>query len=201
MWLAEWLRMGVREIAGVDGDYVPRSALAIPPDAFRAVDISQPFDLGRGFELVVCLEVAEHVPEAHADVLIDSLCRHGDLIMFSAAIPGQGGDFHVNEQPYEYWRDKFAARGYAIFDCARRPVAGLIEIEPWYRFNTFVYANDNGQSRLSESARRTVVEASAPLAIVAPWQWRLRCYLRTLPLAPFVLRLATAARRRLTLRR
>ena len=103
----------------------------------------------------------------------------------------------MNEQPYEYWRNKFAARGYAIFDCARRPVAGLKEIEPWYRFNTFVYANDNGQSRLSESARRTVVEASAPLAIVAPWQWRLRCYLRTLPLAPFVLRLATAARRRL----
>ena len=67
MWLAEWLRMGVREIAGVDGDYVPRSALAIPPDAFRAVDISQPFDLGRGFKLVVCLEVAEHVPEAHAE--------------------------------------------------------------------------------------------------------------------------------------
>jgi hypothetical protein len=79
----------------VDGDDVPRGALAIPAAAFWAIEISQPFDLGRRFDLLQCLEVAEHLPEMHSDTLIDNLCRHGDLIMFSAAIPGQGGDFHV----------------------------------------------------------------------------------------------------------
>jgi SAM-dependent methyltransferase len=190
VWLAECLRIGVKEVVGVDGDYVPRNTLAIPAGAFRAIDISQPFDLGQHFHLVLCLEVAEHVPEAHSDTLIDNLCRHGDLIMFSAAIPGQGGEFHVNEQPYEYWRTKFTARGYAVFDCARRPVVGLKEIEPWYRFNTFLFANENGQSRLSDSARRDIVEASRPLEILAPWQWRMRCYLSSRLLSPFVSRLA-----------
>ena len=186
VWLAEWSHIGVKEVVGVDKDYVPRSKLAIPAGAFRAVDISQPFDLRQHFDLVLCLEVAEHIPDAHSDTLIDNLCRHGDLIMFSAAIPGQGGEFHVNEQPYEYWRAKFAVRGYAVFDCARRPVAGLKEIEPWYRFNTFLFANEDGQSRLSYSARRDIVEASKPLEILAPWHWRMCCYVRSRLLSPFV---------------
>jgi SAM-dependent methyltransferase len=186
VWLAEWSRIGAKEVVGVDGDYVPRHTLAIPADAFRAIDISQPFDLGQRFDLVVCLEVAEHIPEAHSDTLIDNLCRHGDVIMFSAAIPGQGGEFHVNERPYEHWRRKFAARGYAVFDCARRPVVGWREIEPWYRFNTFLFANENGQSQLSDSARRHIVEASRPLQIIAPWRWRIDCYVRSHPLSSFI---------------
>ncbi|MGA8331825.1 MAG: methyltransferase domain-containing protein [Mycobacterium sp.] len=179
VWLAEWRRMGVQDVVGVDGDYVPTEALAIPASAFRPIDISQPFDLQQRFDLVECLEVAEHVPQAHSETLVDNLCRHGDLIMFSAAIPGQGGRFHVNEQPYEYWRAKFGARGYAVYDSARRPVIGLKEIEPWYRFNTFLFANEVGRQRLSHIARREIVEASRPLEILAPWQWSLRCSVRS----------------------
>lgn len=179
VWLAEWRRRGVRDIVGVDGDYVPDNALAIPPNAFRPSDISQSFDLERRFDIVECLEVAEHVPATHSETLIANLCRHGDLIMFSAAIPGQGGRFHVNEQPYEYWRSKFSARGYAVFDSARRPVIGSKQIEPWYRFNTFLFANETGQQRLSSRARLEVVEPSKPLEIVAPWQWSLRCSVRS----------------------
>jgi SAM-dependent methyltransferase len=178
VWLAEWGRHRVRDIVGVDGDYVPENALAIPASAFRPTDISQPFDLKQRFDLVECLEVAEHVPAARSETLIDNLCRHGDLIMFSAAIPGQGGRFHVNEQPYEYWRAKFAARGYAVFDSVRRPVLAIRQIEPWYRFNTFIFANEAGQRRLSSSALNDLVEPSTPLEIVAPWQWSLRCSVR-----------------------
>jgi SAM-dependent methyltransferase len=195
VWLAEWSRIGVKDVVGVDGDYVPQDTLAIPAGAFRAIDISQPFDLGQQFDFVQCLEVAEHIPGAHSDTLIDNLCRHGDLIMFSAAIPGQGGEFHVNEQSYEHWRTKFAARGYAVFDCARRPVVGLKEIEPWYRFNTFLFANGTGQSRLSRSARQDIVKASRPLEILAPWQWRMRCYVRSRLLSLFVSSLAGAKHR------
>ncbi len=195
VWLAEWSRIGVEEILGVDGDYVPRNKLAIPADAFRAIDISQPFDLGQHFDLVQCLEVAEHIPEANADTLIDNLCRHGDLIMFSAAVPGQGGEFHVNEQPYDYWRKKFSARGYAVFDCVRPLVVDVKQIDPWYRFNTFLYANQNGQSRLSDGARRDIVDPSRPLEILAPWHWRMRCYVNHRLLSPFVSALARAVHR------
>jgi SAM-dependent methyltransferase len=178
VWLAEWGRLGVRDIVGVDGDYVPGNALAIPASAFRPTDISQSFDLEQRFDLVECLEVAEHVPAANSETLIDNLCRHGDLVMFSAAIPGQGGRFHVNEQPYEYWRSKFRARGYAVFDTVRRPVLGAKEIEPWYRFNAFVFANEAGQQRLSHRAQHDIVEPLKPLEIVAPWRWSLRCSVR-----------------------
>ena len=141
------------------------------------MDICQPFDLGRRFDLVMSLEVAEHVAEEHADTVIDSICRHGDVVMFSAAIPHQGGVHHVNEQPYDYWRAKFAARGYAVFDCARRPLAGLREIEPWYRFNTFVYANNDGQSRLSQAALDDAVADWVPLRV--PLRWRMGCFVRS----------------------
>ena len=71
----------------------------------------------------------------------------------------------MNEQPYEYWRTKFTARGYAVFDCARRPLMGLKEIEPWYRFNTFLFANEHGQSRLS------IARAGTSLRLQGRWRF------------------------------
>ena len=48
--------------------------------------------------------MAEHLsPEAGAG-LVASLARHGDVLLFSAASPGRGGEFHVNERSPEYWR-------------------------------------------------------------------------------------------------
>jgi SAM-dependent methyltransferase len=175
VWLAEWKRLGVATLQGLDGEYVDRKSLLIPADQFLPTDISVPIDLQRRFELVECLEVAEHVPESHAETLVDNLVRHGDLILFSAAIPGQGGEFHVNERPYSYWRQKFAARGYAVYDAIRPQVAGLREIEPWYRYNALVYANDAGSRRLSETASGRLVPAEQQLVDVAPLYWRLRC--------------------------
>jgi SAM-dependent methyltransferase len=179
-WLAEWLRKANVAVTGVDGHYVDPRSLLIPAERFVAADISQPLDLGRRFDLVECLEVAEHLPGSCADTLVDSLVRHGDLILFSAAIPGQGGEFHVNEQPYDYWRAKFATRGYETYDAIRPLVAGLDDIEPWYRYNSFVFANDAGRSRLSEAARARHVPAGVPAADLSPFSWRLRCAMLSL---------------------
>lgn len=175
VWLAEWKRQGVARLQGLDGTYVDVNTLLVPQTDFRATDISQPFDLQRKFELVECLEVAEHIPEGNAEALIDSLVRHGDLVLFSAAIPGQGGEHHVNERPYAYWRAKFAARGYHAYDAVRANVARFADIEPWYRYNAFVFANDAGAKSLSEAARNSLVPQNVPLADVSPFTWRIRC--------------------------
>jgi len=175
VWLAAWRHQGLERMQGLDGAYVDTTSLLIPPADFKPTDISQPFNLERKFDVVECLEVAEHIPETSADTLIDNLVRHGDLILFSAAIPGQGGEFHVNERPYSYWRAKFAARGYEAYDAIRSQVAQLSEIEPWYRYNAFVFANATGAERLSESARRSLVPTNKPLADVSPLYWRARC--------------------------
>ena len=175
VWAAEWQRRGVARVLGVDGDYVSRDALLIPPDCFLATDLAQPFDVGERFALVQCLEVAEHLAPEAAATLIDGLVRHGDLILFSAAIPGQGGEHHVNERSYAYWRDLFAERGYQMYDAVRPVLRNEVHVEPWYRYNAFVYAKATGAARLSAAARAHLVAATQPVADVAPLSWRLRC--------------------------
>ena len=182
IWLAEWRRSGIAEVQGVDGSYVSTAELAVPAQYFRALDVSYPFDLERKFDLVQSLEVAEHIAADCAEIFIDNLCRHGDLILFSAAVPGQGGEHHINEQPYEYWREKFRVRGYRVFDFVRTAVARNRQVEPWYRYNALLFARDNALERLDKAVQRTQIQDSAPVPDIAPLLWRLRnATLRQMP--------------------
>jgi 2-polyprenyl-3-methyl-5-hydroxy-6-metoxy-1,4-benzoquinol methylase len=90
-WLATALELGVTDVLGIEGDWLDRSLARIADELIVATDLEQPFDLGRRFDLAICLEVAEHLSPAAAPGFIDSLTRHADVILFSAAIPFQGG--------------------------------------------------------------------------------------------------------------
>ena len=181
-WLQAWAASGCDTICGIDGDYVDRSRLRFPQAEFRAVDLSQGFDLGKRFDLVQCLEVAEHIDAAAAPDLVDSIARHGDIVFFSAAPPGQGGTHHVNEQPIEYWRDLFSHHGYMAYDCIRHRFHDDKHIEPWYRYNAVVFANEPGQSRLASEVLATVVATDAGFGDVSPLAWRIRkAVLRHMP--------------------
>ena len=173
-WAAEWLAAGVKTVVAVDGDYVRPDQLAISQKAFRAHDLATPLDLKKRFDLVQSLEVAEHLPADKAELFVDNVTRHGDIILFSAAVPHQGGEHHVNEQPPEYWRQKFAARGYGAFDFLRPRLADRGEVMPWYRFNSFLYANGAGETRLSEAILGTRVPEAQPLEIGGDLAWALR---------------------------
>jgi SAM-dependent methyltransferase len=175
VWAAQWRRHGATRVLGVDGDYVSRDTLLIPRECFLAADLSKPLDAGARFELVQCLEVAEHLAPEAADILIDGLVRHGDLIIFSAAVPGQGGEHHVNERAYAYWRDMFVARDYQLYDSIRPLLRNESDVEPWYRYNTFVYANRSGAQRLTAQARSCLLTPTQAIPNVAPLAWRLRC--------------------------
>ena len=183
-WAHVWKRHGCHDVAGIDGDYVDRARLYIEPGEFAVIDLSRPFDLSRRFDLVQCLEVAEHLPAESAAGLVTSVARHGDIVLFSAATPGQGGTHHVNEQPLEYWRDLFAGIGYVAFDFLRPRIQRDTTVEPWYRFNTIIYANPAGQARLPAAILDSRVASGAPLHEFGPWSWRLRkAVVRRLPLA------------------
>jgi hypothetical protein len=173
-WAAEWLAAGVKDVLAVDGDYVERDQFAIPAKRFKAHDLATPLDLKRKFDLVQTLEVAEHLPAAKADLFVDNLVAHGDVILFSAAVPHQGGEHHVNEQPPEYWRKKFATRGYAVFDFVRPGLTVAEGVMPWYRFNTYLYANKAGEKRLSKAIKATRVAEGHPLTIGGDFKWLLR---------------------------
>jgi SAM-dependent methyltransferase len=136
-WMLAAHGVGVRDIWGVDGvEAMCREAL-IEGSKFQLCDLSQPFNLNRTFDCVICLEVAEHLEESSANTLIASLCRHGNLIFFSAARPGQFGQNHVNCQWPFYWQSLFNAQGFACIDDVRWSMWSDTGIEAWYRQNIF----------------------------------------------------------------
>lgn len=183
-WVRAHQELGVDEVLGVDGSYLDPSLLVIDRARFRPSDITKPLDLGRGYDLVQCLEVAEHVPAAAGPILIDNLVRHGGHILFSAAVPGQGGKDHINERPLSYWRDLFAARGYRAFDYLRPRIAEQLEVEWWYRYNTLLYVHEDAVDRLPAEVRRAELASGAPVPDVSPLPMRVRkLVLRALPAA------------------
>lgn len=137
-WLKAFEENGVSDYTGIDGDYVDRSMLKIPSSRFQAYDLTKGFNLGRKFDLVISLEVAEHLDETAADIFIESLVKHGDVHLFSAAIPGQGGQQHVNEQWPEYWQKKFEHHGFYFHDVIRPEIWNNNKIDFWYRQNMFL---------------------------------------------------------------
>ena len=102
---------------GVDAFGVEGSELAISrskhPDYIRQHNLNRELNLGRRFDLVWCAEVVEHIHPRYEKHLLRTLMNHGDLIILTAAQPGQGGEGHFNEQPFEYWIAKFRAREYS----------------------------------------------------------------------------------------
>jgi SAM-dependent methyltransferase len=101
------------DVLGIEGSQLAISK-AKHPECMLCRDLNEPIQLGRRFDLVWCFEVAEHIHEKYVSALLETLTNHGDRILLSAAIPGQGGLGHLNEQPAEYWVEKMRARGFAL---------------------------------------------------------------------------------------
>ncbi len=182
-WLNAWRELGATDIQGVDGDYIQRQDLLIAQHCFAAHDLSKPLDLQRKFDLVQTLEVAEHINAAAADTFVENLVRHSrGLILFSAAPPGQGGEFHINEQVYDYWRRKFVLFGFDAYDCIRPAIASDTSISFWYRYNMFLYAHRDYAGALPKAIAETRVPEDQPLKDISPSLFRVRkAVIRMLP--------------------
>ncbi|GHM99854.1 hypothetical protein WSM22_13440 [Cytophagales bacterium WSM2-2] len=142
-WLKVFEEHGIIDILGLDGNYINKNQLKISLDKWKPVDLNQPFDLKRKFDLVICLEVVEHLTKSASDFIIDSLVCHSNTILFSAAIPGQGGQGHVNEQWLTYWQREFEKRGYKLCDILRSRFWNDSTIEVWYRQNMVIFYKEN----------------------------------------------------------
>lgn len=175
VWLDEWLRAGATEVLGADGDYVDQDALEIDRAAFLPADLTRPLTPGRRFDLAQSLEVGEHLPASAAETLVDSLTAASDRVLFSAAVVGQGGEFHVNERPLSYWQGLFEARGYRAYDCVRPHLQDTRAVAPWYRYNAVLYVNDAGRDGLPEAVLRHALPDGAKVMNGGDALWRLRC--------------------------
>lgn len=141
-WLSVLRDGGVDDVIGIDGDYVDRAMLKIPGQRFVAADLRQKLPVDRGFDLALCLEVAEHLPPALGEALVGHLTSLAPVVAFSAAIPGQGGTDHINEQWQDHWRVRFAKRGFRPYDVIRPRIWRNGQVEFWYRQNLVCYARD-----------------------------------------------------------
>src|SRR5215469_2850718 len=139
-WAAEFLARGVQDVLGIDGDHVDRSQLRIAPDRFVTSDLTKPLRLQRTFDLAVCLEVAEHLPESRARGLVADLTSLAPCVLFSAAVPGPGvGTNHINEQFLPYWIDLFQRMGYEGIDPIRPLILGNDSVEWFYQQNIVMF--------------------------------------------------------------
>jgi len=151
---------------------------------FVMADLSSRFNLGRRFDFVQCLEVAEHLPRARSETLVADLVAHADVVLFSAAPPGQGGEFHINERHYDFWKALFFRHGYIAFDCVRPNIGHMKTIPFWYRYNMILYVKSDGTRKLSAEALVHELAPDASIADVAPLTFRTRkALLRLLPAA------------------
>lgn len=177
VWLSEAARLGVDDYLGVDG-YTPAASLRIPRERFEQHDLTTPLRLERRFDLVICLEVAEHLDPAAADVLVESLAGLGPAVLFSAAVPNQSGEHHVNERWQDHWAERFAERGYVAVDAVRPRVWRDDAVAWWYRQNVLLYCEPGlaaERPALAAARERTREEQ---LAVVHPvlfgWMTRQR---------------------------
>ena len=141
-WAETFSQCGCGETVGIDGSYVESSPLG---DRFIPHDLNHPLPLHiRGeFDAVVCLEVAEHLPERRARGFISDLTDLAPIVIFSAAIPGQGGTGHVNEQWPSYWVDLFGQFGFIVSGALRFSIWDNTAIENWYRQNLLIAVRDD----------------------------------------------------------
>ena len=116
---------------GIDVRGIEGSAMAISkanhPELIQQIDFNEEVNLNRKFDLVWCYEVVEHIHPKFVHNLMKTFSNHADRVVISAARPGQGGEGHFNEQPPEYWIEKFKGHGYEYDDAKTERLRGLGE--------------------------------------------------------------------------
>ncbi|MET3886884.1 methyltransferase domain-containing protein [Niastella sp. OAS944] len=121
-WLKVWKEeTQVKEVKGIEGPYVTPAMLKVDPAFVQFQDLKEPVKLDRKFDLAMSLEVAEHLPASHAEQFVQSLTSLSNVVLFSAAVIGQEGTYHINEQMPEYWSNLFQKFGFVPVDYISSP--------------------------------------------------------------------------------
>jgi SAM-dependent methyltransferase len=138
-WLIEAHRLNIRTLTGVDGPWVDVTEMNELGINFLVSDLANDFAKCGPHDLCISLEVAEHLPASKAQYFVDYLCSLSGTVLFSAAIPGQEGEGHINLQWQSYWADRFKANNYLPLDIIRSLIWADQEIPWWYRQNMILY--------------------------------------------------------------
>jgi SAM-dependent methyltransferase len=138
-WLNVCTELGISDICGID--FHAGKVLNIPGSEYVTLDLTKPFDVPRKYDLAMSFEVGEHLPEESAEGFVRSITNLAPVVLFSAAIPQQGGTNHVNEQWPSYWANQFQKFGFEPIDCVRRTFWENPTVTCYYAQNIVLYAS------------------------------------------------------------
>ena len=166
---------GVKKIHGIDGAWTNRDLLSkyIPLDVFEEVNLEKKYRNNEKFDLAVCLEVAEHLKQECASIIVDTLTSLSDIIVFSAAVPFQGGVNHINEQWPSYWEELFNKHNYQMFDIIRPMIWDNSNIFYWYKQNMFVFAKKDLAISLNSNSANNIT--ASPKQMIHPELYERKC--------------------------
>jgi Ribosomal protein L11 methyltransferase (PrmA) len=142
-WLVAARELGASRLCGIDGPHVPPDMMMVDPNVIVKTDLEQPLKLGIIYDLCICLEVAEHLSPSRAKSFVADLTALSSVVVFSAAIPFQGGDGHLNEIWPEYWADLFADHDFQPWDGIRKKIWDIREVPWWYRQNLIIFVRNS----------------------------------------------------------
>jgi len=171
MWLEAWRECGVTDVLGIDGDYIKQSMLRIPVDRFLAHDLRKPVSLERRFDLAMSLEVAEHLPAQFAGEFVATLTKLAPVVLFSAAIPHQGGTHHVNEQWPPYWATLFDQMNYGAVDAIRERIWDRDDVAFYYAQNVLLFVDRAAHGNYPALQEHALISPEAVRSLVHPRLW------------------------------
>jgi SAM-dependent methyltransferase len=164
-WLYFCRALGIQDVHGYDTIDLPAEERELPAEFYSRADLSKPMDFERKADLAISTEVAEHIESAQVETFIENLTKASDVVLFSAALPYQGGIGHVNENWVEYWVQLFSKRNYRCFDIFRIPFWNDSRIHYYYRQNILLFVH---QDRVPEFEAKGLQEEPHPLSLIHP---------------------------------
>jgi SAM-dependent methyltransferase len=194
-WLSVAQELGSEVLDGYDGPWVQPLGLLDQRIRFTPIDLEERIPFRSRYDLCICVEVAEHLRPSRGPSFVDDLCRAADVVLFSAAVPHQGGEGHTNECWQSDWAQRFARNNYEWFDVFRGWAWSNAEIDWWYRQNTLLFV---AQTALSGQLARQELRKMelTPIDLIHPELYvrqlsRLQSCLKTLdePYGQLLLRL------------
>ena len=167
LWMQAALRQSDRKVFGVELEEFEPDELLVPANLVLNASLANPIDLREQFDLVICLETAEHIDADHARTVVENCTRHSSVVLFSAAIPGQEGIHHVNEQNPEYWIGLFDEIDFEVVDFIRPQIWLDASVPVWYRQNMLLFVRRD-RAELIHTLKSTVASFETPMSRVHP---------------------------------
>jgi SAM-dependent methyltransferase len=171
MWLDLAHELGVPTLTGVEGEWAKEwlgGDRGSPGFELVLTNLEDDLRLPSTFDLAICIEVIEHLSPARGESFVADLCRCAPHVLFGAAIPGQKGPNHLNEQWLSVWAECFAAHDYRPLDVVRPLVWGDDNLRVPHRQNPVLFVHKDCYDRAAGRARTTEPPSLAALDQVHP---------------------------------